>query len=301
MTGGGADFAAFLAGLQGELERALERALPEESAAPQRLHAAMRYAVLGGGKRLRPALVVLAGELAGAPRPLLVEGGVAVELVHTYSLIHDDLPALDDDDLRRGRATVHRAFDEATAILAGDALLTLGLTRLAEVPAALAGAVRARAVALVGGAIGTAGMIGGQIEDLGAEAAWPADPAAALERIHRGKTAALIAACLRLGGLYAGVPASADAALAALGERLGLMFQIRDDLLDVEGTAGELGKTPGKDARAAKLTFPALHGVTASRARLAALAGEATTLAGNWGESAKVLTSLVVFLAERTS
>jgi geranylgeranyl pyrophosphate synthase len=143
-------------------------------------------------------------------------------------------------------------------------------------------------------------MIGGQVEDLEAEAAWPEAPGAALERIHRGKTGALLAACLRLGGLYAGVSPDVDARLGALGERLGLIFQIGDDLLDVEGTAGELGKTPGKDARAAKLTYPGLYGVAASRARLAALAEEAGALAAGWGGSANLLTSLVVFLSERT-
>jgi geranylgeranyl pyrophosphate synthase len=300
MRAGGA-FAAWLADLRPDLERALDRALPGTDLPPRRLHEAMRYSVFAGGKRLRPALVVLAGELGGAPRPSLVEAAVAVELVHTYSLIHDDLPALDDDDLRRGRPTLHKAFDEATAILAGDALLTLGLTRLAEAPAGAPEGLRARAVALVGTAIGTGGMIGGQMEDVAAEAAWPADPAAALDRIHRGKTGALLAACLRLGGLHAGVGPDRDATLGALGERLGLIFQIRDDLLDVEGTAGELGKTPGKDARAAKLTFPALHGVAASRQRLAALAAEAKDLAASCGEGAKLLTSLVVYLEERTS
>jgi geranylgeranyl diphosphate synthase type II len=295
------DFTAFLERLRPAIERELERALPPAAAWPSRLHEAMRYSVLAGGKRLRPALVVLAGELGGAARPLLVEGAVAVELVHTYSLVHDDLPALDDDDLRRGRPTAHRAFDEATAILAGDALLTLGLTRLAQVPADSPPAVRAAAVTLVGEAIGTAGMIGGQVEDLETEGAWPAEPAAALERIHRGKTGALLGACLRLGGLYAGVSPDEDETLRALGERLGLMFQIRDDLLDVEGTAGELGKTPGKDARVAKLTYPGLFGAAASRERLAALAEEARALAAGWGAGAKLLTSLVVFLSERTS
>jgi geranylgeranyl pyrophosphate synthase len=261
----------------------------------------MRYSVFAGGKRLRPALVLLTGELFGAPRARLLPGAAAVELVHTYSLIHDDLPALDDDDLRRGRPTLHKAFDEATAILAGDALLTLGLGLLAAAPATVAGEVRAAAAACVAEAAGTAGMIGGQVEDVEAEAAWPADPEAALERIHAGKTGALIATCLRLGGLYAGAGADADQRLAALGLRLGLLFQLGDDLLDVEGTASELGKTPGKDARAAKLTYPGLYGLEASRARRAALAAEARALAAALDRGANLLTSLVVFLAHRTS
>jgi geranylgeranyl pyrophosphate synthase len=301
VSSGAADFTAFLAALRPEIERELDRLLPAADARPARLHAAMRYSVLAGGKRLRPALVAMAGEALGAPRALLLAGGAAVELVHTYSLVHDDLPALDDDELRRGRPTLHRAFDEATAILAGDALLTLGLTVLAREPEAVPAAVRARGAALVGEAIGTGGMIGGQAEDLEAEAAWPEDPGAALERIHRGKTGALLAACLRLGGLYAGAGEREDSILARFGERLGLLFQIRDDLLDLEGTAGELGKTPGKDARAGKLTYPGLHGSAASRARARDLAAEATGLAGELGQSARLLTSLVVFLSERTS
>ncbi len=261
----------------------------------------MRYSVFAGGKRLRPALVLAAGELWGAERERLLPAAAALELIHTYSLVHDDLPALDNDELRRGRPTVHRAFDEATAVLVGDALLTLGLTTLAARPEALPGEVRARAVALVGEAIGTSGMIGGQVEDLAVERRWPADPAAALERIHLGKTAALISACLRLGGLYADVDPETDRGLGELGRGLGLLFQVRDDLLDVEGTSGELGKTPGKDARAAKLTFPALFGVERSRGRLDELADRCRSLAEGLAPDAKLLTSLAAFLAQRNS
>jgi geranylgeranyl pyrophosphate synthase len=302
VSAGGAAFAGFLAELRPELDRELDRRLPPASGTPARLHEAMRYAVFAGGKRIRPALVVAAGELGGARRTDLLAGAAAVELVHTYSLIHDDLPALDDDDLRRGRPTVHRAFDEATAVLAGDALLTLGLTTLAAEPATLSGGVRARAVALVGEAIGTGGMIGGQAEDLDAEAAWPAEPAAALERIHRGKTGALLTACLRLGGLYAGADHAADAALARFGAGLGLLFQIGDDLLDVEGTTAELGKTAGKDTRAAKLTYPALYGVDVARARFAALSAELRHEAATFeGDGRLLMASLLDFLAARSS
>jgi len=261
----------------------------------------MRYSVFAGGKRFRPALVLLGGELFGGARAALLEGAAAVELIHTYSLIHDDLPALDDDNLRRGRATLHRAFDEATAILAGDALLTLGLTTLAARPAGMTAERRAAAAALVGGAIGTGGMIGGQMEDLATEVSWPHDPPAALERIHLGKTAALIGAALRLGGLYAGAGAAEDARLAELGRRLGLLFQIGDDLLDVVGTEVELGKTPGKDHQARKLTYPELYGVEESRRRLEATAEEARAAAVGLGPNAKLAVSLVAFLTERTS
>jgi geranylgeranyl pyrophosphate synthase len=290
-----------LAALRGPLEIALAELLPPVESPPARLHEAMRYAVFAGGKRLRPALVVVAGEMFGAPRAVLLPGAAAVELVHTYSLIHDDLPALDDDDLRRGRPTLHRAFDEATAILAGDALLTLGLTTLAAQPATVEAARRAAAATLVGEAIGTRGMIGGQAEDLAAERGWPADAAAALERIHLGKTAALLTAALRLGGLYAGVPAEVDARLAELGRALGLVFQIGDDLLDVVGSEGELGKTPGKDAAAAKLTYPELYGVEESRRRLRQTAEAASALAAGLPADAKLLRSLIDFLSERNS
>jgi geranylgeranyl pyrophosphate synthase len=293
-------FAAFVHEVRPEIDGALESLLPAADAWPSRLHEAMRYSVFAGGKRLRPAMVLLVAEGFGAPRAPLASGAAAVELIHTYSLIHDDLPALDDDELRRGRPTLHRAFDEATAILAGDALLTLGLTTLAERPEAVAPDRRARAVALVGRAIGTSGMIGGQVEDLAAEANWPQDAAAALERIHVGKTASLLGACLRLGGLYAGVEAATDRALEQLGRKIGMLFQVRDDLLDVEGTREQLGKTPGKDARARKLTFPELYGVAGARQRLAGLADEARALAEALPTDAKLLTSLVAFLAERT-
>jgi geranylgeranyl pyrophosphate synthase len=196
---------------------------------------------------------------------------------------------------------VHKRYDEATAILAGDALLTLGLTVLASEPASATAEARRRAVELVGTAIGTAGMIGGQMEDLAAEAAWPADPRAALERIHRGKTGALLTAALRLGGVHAGASAADDARLTTLGERLGLMFQIADDILDVEGSAAELGKSAGKDAAADKLTFPGLYGVAESRQRLAALRVEALELTGALRGDPALWQGLVEYLTGRTS
>ncbi len=301
----GGDFARFLADARDAIDGELDRLLPAAHLAPQRLHEAMRYSVLGGGKRLRPALVLLAGRSFGAAVPDLLPGAAAVEMVHTYSLIHDDLPALDDDDLRRGRPTLHRRFDEATAILAGDALLTLGLTALAELPGSLPGELRARAVVLVGGAIGTAGMIGGQVADLAAESGWPEGESAAgaaLERIHRGKTGALIAASLRLGGLYAGASPTEDLILRDLGETIGLLFQIRDDILDVEGSASSLGKTPGKDAAASKLTYPALFGLDRSRERQTELGQVALARIAALPPSARATwTALISFLDRRGS
>jgi len=281
------------------VEAELDRLLPPAGETPARLHEAMRYAVFAGGKRLRPALVVLGARAAGGSAEAVLPAAAALEMIHTYSLVHDDLPALDDDDLRRGRPTVHRRYDEATAILVGDALLTHGLALLACEPAAVEAGRRRAAVELVGRAIGTAGMIGGQAEDLEAERAWPEDAAAALERIHRGKTAALIAAACELGALLAGADAALCARLAALGERLGLMFQIADDMLDVVGTTVSLGKTAGKDVRAHKLTYPALHGLERSRAELDRLRREASEVASALPPLDGLLFSLIDFLARR--
>jgi geranylgeranyl diphosphate synthase type II len=294
-----AAFTAWLAELRPLVDATLDRILPAADAPPARLHEAMRYSVLAPGKRIRPALAVLAGEALGAGRADLMPAASALELIHTYSLIHDDLPALDDDDLRRGRPTAHRRYDEATAILAGDALLTLGLTLLAVEPSSAPAEARRRAVELVGTAIGTGGMIGGQVEDLESERRWPAEPASALERIHRGKTGALLTAALRLGGILAGGGDTHDARLAELGARLGLMFQIADDILDVEGSAEQLGKSAGKDAAARKLTYPGLHGIEESRLRLAALRDEALALAAALPGPVAVWAGLVEYLARR--
>ena len=292
-------FRSWLAALRPEVDAALDRLLPPAAAPPARLHAAMRYSVFAGGKRVRPALGVLAAETWGAGRAEVLPAAAALELIHTYSLVHDDLPALDDDDLRRGRPTVHRQYDEATAILAGDALLTLGLTVLAREPATAPEATRRAAVELVGEAIGTAGMIGGQMEDLEAERAWPDDAAAALESIHRGKTGALLTASVRLGGLLGGAGGDGMALLGTLGARLGLMFQIADDVLDVEGSAEELGKTAGKDAAHRKLTFPGLYGLDESRRRLAALHAEAVELAAGLPASRELWRGLLDYLVAR--
>jgi geranylgeranyl diphosphate synthase type II len=301
-------FGEYLERARLEVNRELDRRLPSASVAPQRLHEAMRYSVFAGGKRLRPALVILAGEHFGSPLARLLPGAAAVEMIHTYSLVHDDLPALDNDDLRRGRATVHRQYDEATAILVGDALLTEGLGLLAGEPAELSGDTRRRAVELTARAIGTAGMIGGQVDDLDAERrsnnaerrstdAAAADLGSALESIHRRKTGALLVASLRLGGLYAQASGDEDEALQRFGERVGLLFQIADDILDVEGSEASLGKTPGKDARQSKLTYPALYGLEESRRRAQILAEEARHLGQVLG--GERFAALIEFLAGR--
>ena len=269
-----------LEALRSRVEGALDRLLPPSEEDPGALHEAMRYSVFAGGKRVRPLLLLLTVESLGRDDvEEFLGAAAAVEMIHTYSLIHDDLPALDDDDLRRGRPTLHRRYDEATAILAGDGLLTLGLTSLASEPPGVSGAARAEAVRRAGHAIGTRGMIGGQADDLEAEREWPADPADALERIHRRKTGALLRLCLELPGLYLGTAPGPSASLARLGETIGLLFQIADDILDVEGTSDSLGKTAGRDAAAAKLTYPELYGLEESKRRRDLAAGEARRLA----------------------
>jgi geranylgeranyl diphosphate synthase type II len=265
---------AYLDRRRADVERALETILPPSEGPAARLVEAMRYAVFSGGKRLRPVLALAACEAFGGSVDDVLAPAAALELIHTYSLIHDDLPAMDDDDLRRGRPTAHKAFGEAEAILAGDALLTLAFEVLATRPPGDARALRrAEAVAVVARRAGHAGMVGGQLADLEAERTPPA--AAPLEWIHRHKTGALISASVELGVLHAGVSEADRAAMARYGEAVGLAFQITDDVLDRTATASALGKTPGKDEKSGKVTYPALLGLPASRAeadRLVALA-----------------------------
>lgn len=292
-------FVEFARALRPAVDGELERLLPPVDADPARLHRAMRYSVFAGGKRIRPALVVLAGETFGAEREALLPGAAALEMIHTFSLVHDDLPALDDDDLRRGRATVHREFDEATAVLVGDALLDFGLLVLMRHPPTAQPERRLRAADLVAEAVGTAGMIGGQMADLEAEDAWPSAPEAALDAIHQRKTGALLTAALRVGGVHAGVDAAGDGLLGELGDRLGLMFQIGDDLLDVESDSATLGKTAGKDEEARKLTFPSLHGVDGSRKLLELVRAESLELAAQLPAARETFVSLVDYLCDR--
>ncbi|PAW65526.1 MAG: polyprenyl synthetase [Opitutia bacterium Tous-C1TDCM] len=261
------DFPAELKRLVARVETGLDRHVPPASARPARLHAAMRYSLEAGGKRLRPVMVLAAADLCGAPPDAALPAAAAVECLHTYSLIHDDLPCMDNDDLRRGRPTAHRAFDEATALLAGDALLThafaLLATAYADRPALAADLVRELA-----DAAGSARLIGGQMADLLAEK--QADATAAdLDFIHLNKTAAMIEASLVLGALVGGAATARVEALRTAGRHLGLAFQIVDDVLDATADSATLGKTAGKDAKADKTTYVKLHGLDASR-RIAA-------------------------------
>jgi geranylgeranyl diphosphate synthase, type II len=281
------------------VERWLERWLPAADAEPQRLHAAMRYAVLGGGKRIRPVLVYFTGNALGVPDSRLDGPAAAVELIHAYSLVHDDLPAMDDDDLRRGRPTCHRAFDEATAILVGDALQVLAFEILAEDPHMVPDpARRLEIMRLLAHASGTAGMAGGQAVDL--EAAGRALSVEALERMHRLKTGALIHASIMMAA------ASADAlapeqlrALDAYGAAIGLAFQVQDDILDVEGDTGVLGKRARADAARAKPNYPSVAGLAEAKRRLGQLHDEAVRALQPLGEAAEPLRWLSGWLTER--
>jgi len=288
-----------LQGARTRVEAALELALPSADSAPARLHRAMRYSVLAGGKRLRPAFVYAAGRLGDGPAAALDDAAVAIELIHTYSLIHDDLPAMDDDGLRRGQPTCHVAFDEATAILAGDALLTLAFEALAKTDSAEA---RLGALRRLARAAGAAGMVGGQSADLEAERAPTAvDRKATIEFIHRHKTGALMAASVAMGATLSGVDESDVDRLERFGHIVGIAFQIADDLLDIEATTETLGKTSGKDAAAGKLTYPAVHGVEPSRHRAAELLDEADALLRPFGERSTDLRELGRYAITRAS
>jgi len=255
------DFSTKLNTFAAQTELALEKLLPPAATRPARIHEAMRYSLQAGGKRLRPALLLSAAELFGGGQHDPLPAAVAIECVHTYSLIHDDLPCMDNDDLRRGRPTAHKQFDEATALLAGDALLTYAFDLLTRHYPADPGFALVRELA---DAAGSRRLIGGQMEDLLAEKKTDAT-AAELEFIHLNKTAAIIEASLVMGALTAAAPPDALASLRDFGRELGLTFQIVDDILDATADTATLGKTPGKDAKSGKTTFVNLHGLDGAR------------------------------------
>ena len=296
----GFDLQAYLAERRALVDAALERALPSEHTPPPTIHRAMRYSVMAGGKRLRPILVIAGAEAVGGTAAMVLPTACALEMIHTYSLIHDDLPAMDDDDYRRGRLTSHKVFGDAVAILAGDALLTLAFRLVAD----NAGLVRdprviREAVAEIADAAGTLGMVGGQVVDIESEG--KAISAETLEYIHRHKTAALIRASLRVGALLAGGDAKAVAAITEAGSDLGLAFQIVDDLLDVEGSLEELGKTAGSDERKQKATYPGIHGREASRRQAKMLIDRAKERLGVFGQRSAPLLALADYVVERKS
>jgi len=279
----------------------LARVLPTADVAPTDLHRAMRYAVLGGGKRLRPVLVYVSGGALGAPPEALDSAAAAVEIIHAYSLVHDDLPAMDDDDLRRGRPTCHIAFGEATAILAGDALQALAFEVLAADPARRGDpGIHVEMLKTLAGACGAHGMAGGQALDLAAVGKRLTQEQ--LETMHVHKTGALIRASVRLGALAAGCrDEDRLAALDRYGHCVGLAFQIRDDILDVEGDSTTIGKTAGKDAADAKPTYPSVFGMDGSRRRLRALTEEACVAVAPLGTRAADLTELARYVADRAN
>jgi len=287
----------FLTQARAIVDSELDRLLPAESLSPNNLHAAIRWSVFAGGKRFRPALLLAAGKTFGAPRESLLASACALEMIHTYSLVHDDLPAMDNDDLRRGRPTCHVRFGEATAILAGDALLTLAFKTIAG-DEKLSATKRVVLLAEIARAAGTpGGMVAGQAHDLEAESRNIAPEE--LEKIHRLKTGALIIAAARAGAIIAEVSNTALNAVTEYAGQLGLLFQITDDLLDVTATAETIGKTPGKDARASKATYPALHGIEATREHLASTHAAACAALSRIDRPTELLRSIADFILER--
>jgi farnesyl diphosphate synthase len=276
-----------------------DRALSGEIVRPDRLMAAMRHGVLNGGKRLRPFLVMESAALFSADGEAALRVAAALECVHCYSLIHDDLPAMDDDDLRRGQPTVHKAFDEATAILAGDALLTLAFDIIAGEATTLPAERRAALVLALARAAGAGGMVGGQKLDLEAEQAPPDE--AGIIRLQAMKTGALIRFACEAGALIAGAPAADRERLAEFGSAIGLAFQLADDLLDLTADASQMGKATGKDAAAGKATLVALHGANWARSQLHGLVEQAHALLEPYGDDAQLLKEAAAFVATRTS
>jgi farnesyl diphosphate synthase len=301
------EFSRRLTAIAGETESALERLLDRatlagEIARPPRLIAAMRHAALGGGKRLRPFLVVESAALAGASGQGPLLAGCALECLHCYSLVHDDLPSMDNDDLRRGQPTVHKKFDEATAILAGDGLLTLAFDILARPEVHSSAEVRIALVLELARASGLGGMVGGQMLDLAAEGRFEAKRQLSQDEIvtlQAMKTGALLRFACRAGGILGQADAATRSALDRYGAAVGQAFQIADDLLDVEGDTATLGKAAGKDAAAGKATLVSTLGVAGAHAKLDALIAEAESALSPFGAKADVLRAAARFIAQR--
>jgi geranylgeranyl diphosphate synthase type II len=289
----------FLAEQQRRVDAALDRLTPPESAHPSTIHRAMRHSLFAGGTRIRPSLCISAAAAAGGDTPDLMNAACSLEMIHTYSLIHDDLPALDNDDFRRGKPTCHKVFGEAMAILAGDSLFTLAIQTLSI----MENTEPARVVALIrelSFASGTVdGMIGGQVTDIEGERQQPTPEL--LDSIHRAKTGALLRASVRMGGIVAGANARQLEALSQYGEHAGLAFQIVDDILDVEESSEALGKTAGKDEAQGKITFPAFYGLERSRAMAIEECARAHESLALFGESAKWLHEIADLIVRRKS
>jgi farnesyl diphosphate synthase len=302
------DFIARLALVAVEVETVLDEILSvaTDPAPPPRLLAAMRHATLGGGKRLRPFLLAETARMLGAEADPAIRAGAAIELLHAYSLVHDDLPAMDDDALRRGKPTVHRAFDEATAILAGDALQSLAFETLADPATHPDPTIRANLVLTLARSAGYSGMAGGQMLDLAAEgrfadAASPELGADAIRRLQAMKTGALLASAVEMGAIIGGSSGDARAQLAKFGAALGAAFQTADDILDVEASSAELGKATGKDAGRGKATLVGALGLPGARQERDRLAAEAITALDGFGPEADLLRGAARFAADRRS
>jgi len=290
--------AAILAERRRQVDEALERWLPRQGDHPPKIHEAMRYSVFAGGKRLRPILALLACEAVGGSPEDAMPAAAALEMVHTYSLIHDDLPAMDDDDYRRGRRTCHRVYGEAIAILAGDALLTHAFQVLTDAAGArLPPDGRLRIIAEIAEAAGSRGMVGGQAMDILAEGCEIDRPT--LLYLHTHKTGALIRASVRVGGIAGGAEEEQLQVLTRYAERVGLAFQIVDDILDIEGATAEMGKTAGSDLRRKKATYPAVMGLEESRRQAAHLLEEARDALRPLGEKGASLAALADFVGSR--
>jgi geranylgeranyl diphosphate synthase type II len=284
--------------LREEVDAELDRLVPPETAPPETIHRAMRYSLFAGGKRIRPTLCIEAARAVSDSAGGVTAAACSLELIHTYSLIHDDLPALDNDDYRRGKLTNHKMFGDAMAILAGDALLTLAFQVLAELDAP--DDRKSRLIAELATASGTVGgMIGGQVADLEGEGKAP-NPQL-LESIHRAKTGALLRASLRMGAIYAGASAEQYSALSCYGEHVGLAFQIVDDILDVEESSEALGKTAGKDAEQHKITFPAVYGLAVSHRMADEECARAHAVLAPFGDRAARLHELADRIVRRKS
>ena len=291
------DAREYLTSRRALIDSQLDRLIPKEDLEPTVVHGAIRWSVFAGGKRFRPTLLLATGQTFGASTDDLLRMACALEMIHTYSLIHDDLPSMDNDELRRGRPTCHVKFGEATAILAGDALQALAFQTIAE-DERLAPALRVRVISEIARAAGTpAGMVAGQAHDLAAESKDVDGPE--LERIHHHKTGALIRAAARCGAIAAGANASELEAVTEYAVNLGLLFQITDDLLDVTATAEELGKTPGKDARSRKATYPGLYGIEATHAQLEVVHHAACSALERIDRPTQLLRSIAGFILQR--
>lgn len=293
------DFNEYLASEAAAVDRYLDRYLPSEATYPESVHRAMRFSLFAGGKRLRPILTLAAADAVGGSKEDAMPAAGAIEMIHTYSLIHDDLPAMDDDSLRRGKPTSHVVFGEAIAILAGDALLTQAFHLMASAPVGNPSQAerRLRAVSILADAAGVNGMVGGQAVDIESEG-MPAG-VETLEYIHEHKTGALIRASAQIGALLGDGSEDDIDRLARYGRRVGLAFQIVDDILDVEGEAHTLGKSAGKDEKAGKVTYPRIHGMAAARRRAQELVEEASRLVSPYGVPGEPLRCLARKIVDR--